>query len=153
MSDMIFDRTLDDVNKAIDIRNSKVKTFQTLSDSEKIYLERGTITINTLNRIEQKQEDLHGIFNDMGYFNMPIVHKTWTLNDMFDENELRRIFDNDRALKSAFFYYAETPDVPVPSYYYESINALEKILFDLDVMINDIKSRYRFCNTFNCGED
>ena len=36
----------------------------------------------------------------------------------------------------------------------DDINALEKILFDLDVMINDVKSHYRECGTFEsgCGE-
>ena len=34
-----------------------------------------------------------------------------------------------------------------------SINALEKILHDLDVMINDVKSHYRQCGAFECGEE
>ena len=37
-------------------------------------------------------------------------------------------------------------------YYWDDINALEKILYDLDVMINDVKSHYRECGTFESGE-
>lgn len=153
MSDMIFDRTLDDVNKAKTIRDNKVKTFQPLTEDDKGWLERGLMTINTVTRIEEKQEDLRGIFNDMGYFNTSITNKSWRAEDIFDETEFQRIVDNDRVLKEAFFIYAGTPETPTAEYHFENINALEKILFDLDVMINDIKSRYRECGAFECGED
>lgn len=153
MSNMVFDRTLDDVNKAENIRETKVKKFLPLSDEDVGYLEKGSITINTLNRIEQKQEELRGLFNAMGYWNTPIINKIWSYTDIFDETEFQRIVDNDRILRAAFFVYTGTPETPAASYYYENINALEKILFDLDAMINDVKSRYRQCGTFECGED
>lgn len=48
--------------------------------------------------------------------------------------------------------YKATPNTPPVSYHYNDINALEKILYDLDVMINDVKSHYRECGTFESGE-
>ena len=53
---MIFDRTQNDVDTAIRLRREKVQTFQELTESEIVILEKGTLTINTLNRIESKQE-------------------------------------------------------------------------------------------------
>lgn len=149
---MVFDRTQEDVNMASEIRDAKVKNFLPLTDEDVGYLEKGSITINTLNRIEQKQEELRGIFNDMGYWNTQIVNKTWNYIDVFNETEFQRIVYNDRILRAAFLVYKGTPKTPAPIYHYENINALEKILFDLDEMIDDIKSRYRRCGTFNCGE-
>ena len=149
---MIFDRTQEDVDTAISLRNEKVQTFQELTESDINYLERGTITYNTLNRIENKQEELKNLFNDMGYWNTPLTNKVWGENDIFNINEFQRILDNTNILRQAFFVYRNTPITPPISYHYNDINSLEKILYDLDVMINDVKSHYRECGTFESGE-
>ena len=149
---MIFDRTQEDVDTAVRLRNEKVKEFKNLTSEEINTLERGTITINTLNRIENKQEELKNLFNDMGYWNTPITNKIWSENDIFNVDEFQRIIDNTNVLREAFFIYTDTPNTPPISYRWQDINALEKILYDLDVMINDVKSRYKRCGTFRCGE-
>ena len=150
---MIFDRTQNDVDTAIRLRKEKVQTFQELSENEVATLEKGTLTINALNRIEAKQEDLKGILNDMGYWNTPITNKVWGENDIFNVVDFQRILDNTNVLRQAFFVYKDTPNTPPISYYWDDINALEKILYDLDVMINDVKSNYRECGSFECGEE
>ena len=162
---MIFDRTQNDVDTARILRETKVKfdpiTMQpinpeALTESEIATLEKGTITINTLNRIENKQDELKNLFNDMGYWNTPITNKQWTENDIFDNNgerDFQRILDNTNVLRQALFVYKATPNTPPVSYHYNDINALEKILYNLDVMINDVKSNYRECGTFECGEE
>ena len=150
---MIFDRTQNDVDTAIRLRKEKVQNLQELTENEVATLEKGTLTINTLNRIEEKQEDLKGILNDMGYWNTPITNKVWGENDIFNVVDFQRILDNTNVLRQAFFVYKDTPNTPPISYYWDDINALEKILYDLDVMINDIKSNYRECGTFECGEE
>ena len=149
---MIFDRTQNDVDTAIILRREKVQKFQALTESEIATLEKGTLTINTLNRIETKQEELKNLFNDMGYWNTPITNKTWNENDIFNVDEFQRILDNTNVLRRAFFVYKATPNTPPISYYWDDINSLEKILNDLDVMINDVKSHYRECGTFESGE-
>ena len=149
---MIFDRTQNDVDAAIRLRAEKVQTFQELSASDVETLERGLITINTLNRIENKQDELKSLINALGYWNTNITNKTWNETQIFDIVEFQRIVDNTNILRTAFFTYNDTPNTPGVSYYYEDINSLEKILNDLDVMINDVKSRYRQCGTFQCGE-
>lgn len=149
---MITNRTQCDVDTAILIRNTKVKKFEALTESDINYLERGTITINTLNRIETKQDELKNLFNDMGYWNTSITNKVWGENDIFNVDEFQRILDNTNVLRNAFFVYMDTPKTPNVSYYWQDINALEKILYDLDVMINDVKSHYRECGTFESGE-
>ena len=149
---MIFDRTQNDVDTAILLRDTKVKKFETLTESEIATLEKGTLTINTLNRIENKQEELKNLFNDIGYWNTLITNKTWVANDIFNVDEFQRILNNTNVLRQAFFVYKDTPNTPPISYYWDDINALEKILNDLDVMINDVKSNYRECGTFESGE-
>lgn len=149
---MIFDRTQNDVDTAISLRDTKVKAFEELTESEIATLEKGTMTYNTINRIENKQEELKNLFNDMGYWNTPITNKMWGETDIFNVDEFQRIIDNTNVLREAFFTYTYTPNTPPVSYYFEDINALEKILNDLDVMISNIKADYRFCGDFECGE-
>ena len=149
---MIFDRTRNDVDTAIFLRDTKVKNFETLTESEIATLEKGTITINTLNRIENKQEELKKLFNDMGYWNTSITNKSWGENDIFNVDEFQRIIGNTNVLRNAFFVYKATPNTPPISYHWQDINALEKILYDLDVMISNVKADYRFCGEFECGE-
>ena len=111
------------------------------------------MTINTLNRIETKQEELKNLFNDMGYYNTPIQNKTWEYTECFKENELQRILNNLNVLRNAFFVYTDTPGTPPISFHYENINALEKVLFDIETMLNDMIDRFRECGTFECGEE
>lgn len=151
---MIIDRTQADVDGALKIRDDKVKSFQALTDDEVTTLERGMFTINTLNRIEEKQTELKNLINGLGYWNTNITSKTdWVHTDFFTNSDFQRILDNENMLKNAFFIYKDTPDTPNISFHYDDINALEQILVDLDVMINDIKSNYRECGNFNCGEE
>ena len=152
---MITNRTQEDVNTAIDLINEKIKNFEKLTSAEIKILERGTITINTLNRIENKQDELKYLFNYMGYWNTNISNYTWEYweyTDIFDVVNFQRIIYNLNVLRDAFFVYKDTPNTPPVSYHYNDINALEKILYDLDVMINDVKANYRYCGEFECGE-
>ena len=157
---MIFDRTQNDVDTARILRNEKVKfdpitmqptNLDELTPTELETLNKGTFNYTDLNRIENKQEELKNLFNDMGYWNTPTTNKTWGENDIFNVDEFQRIIDNTNVLRQAFFVYKDTPNTPPISYYWDDINSLEKILYDLDVMINDIKSYYKECGTFECG--
>ena len=151
---MIFDRTQSDVDTAIILRREKVQKFQELTENELKILEKGTLTINTLNRIESKQEELKNLFNDIGYWNTPVSTRQWAYSDIFKGEQFNRILYNLQILIEAFFIYKDTPNIPDNNYRkYQTINDVEKILYDLDVMINDVKSHYRECGTFECGEE
>lgn len=150
---MIFDRTQNDVDTAISIRKNKLQKFIDLTDEEVAVLEKGMLTINTLNRIEDKSAELQNLINNIGYFNTDVKIMVWAYNDYFRQEDFDRILRNLQKLRDAFFVYSSTPKNPDNNYRsYATINAVEKILNDLDVMINDVKSRYKRCGTFKCGE-
>jgi hypothetical protein len=149
---MIFNRTKADVDEAKKIRAQKVQHFDQLTDDEINTLERGMMTINALNRIEQAQDELVGLLNGVGYWNISIENKAWQSTDIFDSLEFQRILDNTNILKKAFLTYRNTPRTPNISYRYDDINALEKILYDLNSMVDDIEENYRECGNFECGE-
>lgn len=151
---MITDRTQADVDNALEIRENKVKALKALTEDDVNTLERGMITINTLNRIEEKQAEIKNLINGVGYWNTPIETKTdWTTDDIFYKQDFQQIIDNEKALRNAFFTYTNTPNTPEISFHYESLNALEKILVDLEKMIDEVKSHYKECGTFECGKE
>lgn len=149
---MITDRTASDVSLAKTLR-AKLQSGQTLSEAEISIMERGTMTINTLNRIENKQAELKRLLANEGYYKTPIQNKTWEYTKYFKESEFQRILNNLNVLRNAFFVYADTPGTPPISFHYENINALEKVLFDIETMLNDMIDRFRECGTFECGEE
>lgn len=149
---MIVDRTKLDVNNAIDIIESKIKKFIELTNSDIATLERGALTFNTINRIEDKQYYLRSKLNSLGYWNTDIINQTWTDEDYYDKDNFDRLVNNLNVLKDAFFVYKYTPKTPQAKYHYENINQIEKILVDIENIINDMQELYRRCGTFECGE-
>lgn len=150
---MIYDRTISDVETAISIRADKVQKGEALTEADIEALERGFVTINTLNRIENAQSSLKSLLNGLGYYNIPIVNKTWKNEQVFQKSEFERIIANLSVLRDAFFVYSDTPITPAAEYHYTNFNDIEKILYDLGAMINDVKSHIRECDTFECGEE
>jgi hypothetical protein len=88
----------------------------------------------------------------MGYYNCNIENKEWSKYDFFTDADLNRIVKNNQDLRKAFYVFSDAPLDAVPTYHYKEFNALERILYDLDVMATAVKSLYRECDTFECGE-
>lgn len=147
---MIFDRTQNDVDTAIVLRNTKVKSFADLTNEEIIMLERGTITINTLNRIENKQIEIAELFSNLS-INVDIKNKNWEEAQIFNRAEFQRILDNLNVLVKSFCVYSNTPNIPKISYHFEDINAIEKILFDLEELYNKALKSFVYCGIIYCG--
>ena len=159
---MIWDRTQNDVDVALRVIKEKIRldpitmqpsNSESITTEETEALKKGTLNVEDLNRIENKQIELKNIFNDMGYWNTPKTNKTWDEAQVFDANEFKRIVDNTDMLRKAFFVFGDTPNTPTATYHYININAIEKILYDLGNMVDDVRSKYRECNTFFCGEE
>ena len=148
---MIFDRTQEDVNAAIYLRDSKVKNFVELTDEDINALERGTITVNTLNRIENKQKEIKELFFRLG-ISVNIENKVWNNTEIFDEANFKRILSNLKNLVNAFCVYKNTPAVPSASYRYKNINSIEKILVDLEELYNKILKSFKYCGIVYCGK-
>lgn len=151
---MIYNRTQADIDIALAIR-ARLQNEETLTEADIEALERGTLTINTLNRIEQKQAELKEIFNSLGYWNTDnIVNLEWHYEGYFKQEDFDIILQNLEILKSAYYVYAETPSVPNRNYrQFTTINAVENILADLEKMIEDMNSHYRICGETECGGD
>lgn len=149
---MVFDRKAADVSSAKKIRENKIQKGIALTKNDIEILERGCVTINTLNRIENKQNELKKMFNDMGYFDTPLSNKNWSATQYFTQKDLERICENNAILKKAFFVYISTPKTAMPRYHFGEFNAIERMLSDLEDMVYYVRSQYIECDTVYCGE-
>lgn len=149
---MIYDRTQEDVNNALRIREQKVQQGQELTSEDIETLERGTITINTINRIEQAQSDLFEYFISAGYFPQKIINKVWDENEIFNSTDFERLIANGEVLRKAFYDYENTPDEALPKYAFEQLNAIERLLYDLWENYQYMVSNWKRCGIYRCGE-
>lgn len=150
---MIYDRTIEDVTQALEIRKNYVQKGLPIEQSQIDILERGTLTINTINRIENKIQELQNKFNEIYYFCGDVSIKNWQYSQIFYyETEFARILHNIELLMQAFYVKDDTPQIPEIDVYFQNINDMEKILYDLETVYNDMQLLFRECGTFECGE-
>ena len=148
----IYDRTPNDVNAAKKVVDDKLKKFEELTESDKNILNRGTLTTETLNRIESAERELYEAITEMGYYGSPIDTKEWSDGDLFFLGDFARIIKNAQIISDTFFALANSPRNIAAKYHYGNINNLERLLYDLNMNLNAAKSYIRECGTFECGE-
>lgn len=146
----IYDRTQYDVEYA----KSRIKYFKEnggVTDSEDL---KGCLNVVDLNRIENNTGYLSDLLISLYYFNS-INKRTsnWNMSNMPTLEHINRIIDNVSKLQTAYFKSSNSPNLPNTLTHYEDVNSIEKCLHLLKVMIDDMTSSFRECNTFECGED
>ena len=94
--------------------------------------------------------ELANLFSQLS-INVKIENKNWEETQIFNRAEFQRILDNLNVLVKNFCVYSNTPNVPQISYHFEDINAIEKILFDLEELYNKALKSFIYCGTTHCG--
>lgn len=139
---MIYDRTLEDVANAKTIFAEKVTMSIPLTDAEKDIMERGMVTADTLNRIEQKQAEIGQILNKWHYLKEPIINKQWS-NEVFFREDLQRLTENTAKLREAFYVLSEELPNPEAWYYFEEFNTMEKLLAEISFLVFATKQSFK----------
>lgn len=101
------------------------------NDTDKAY-----ISYKDLNRVEEACTYLAGVFG------VSIQTKVWQMEDFRTESEMRRLLENIRQIRAAYFTKANTPATPLEITYkniYQA-NNIEQILKDLGEMYNNMVS-------------
>lgn len=153
MDKIIYDRTATDVSLAKEIIENVIKNEQEPNEEQLETLSRGTITLDTIQRIQKNQAELSKLFFDSFYFGEEVIKKEFSENDIFNDFDLQNIIGNCHILAKRFFVYQTTPDNIKAQYTYESTNGIEKIIYDLNKNYNFMLSNQKECDTFFCGED
>lgn len=150
---MIYDRTQEDIESAKRIIVEKVQKFYELSYEELEILERGTVTLDTVNRIAKKQDELLRLFISLGYYGGKFDPIEFAVGEIFNERDLNSLINRNEILRPIFFTYASTPGMAKSEYTYTAFNDIERLLFDLEEMYEFVVANTRECNTFDSGEE
>lgn len=131
MEELIYDRTLADViNKT----------------------EKGYYNVSDLNRVEEWCKYLAELLTGYGYPVRIETKTNWTIADFPYAEEMERIRNNVSMIKQAYSYVS-TQTVPetLDKIDIEKANAIEKILFDIDELMNKMEFGFRKSGTFSSG--
>lgn len=161
---LIYDRTAEDVERALAL--AKKAEAGTLTDAEKAeWLAglRGCYNATDLNRVEAAVKLLSAALTAAGY---PVEitpalkgskaeDREWQEGDIVRRAQWTTYLDNVQRLRDAYYTLAETGQLPKPEdkLGYVGANNIEKVLADIDLLIDCMKSSYRRCGTFRAGNN
>lgn len=160
---LVYDRTEDDVTSSAAIRSTyqALGNWSGLTTAERAQLERGTLTYNTLNRVEQAVKTLAAALTSAGYpvEVTPVLKgsksedREWQEGDVLYRPQWTTYIDNVQKLRDAYYTLAETGELPAPGdkLKYTGANTIEKVLADIDLLLDGMKSIYRRAGTFTAG--
>ena len=162
---LIYDRTESDETASAAIRKSyqTLGNWSGLTDAERTQLERGALTYNTLNRVESAVKTLAAALTSAGYpvEVTPVLKgskaedREWQEGDVVRRAQWSTYLGNVQRLRDAYYTLAETGELPAPGdkLKYTGANTIEKVLADIDLLIDCMKSSYRRCGTFRAGSN
>lgn len=105
-----------------------------------------------LNRVEAAAEEVAQMLINEGYYVTIAVKTNWTMTDFPYESQMKRYLGNLHDIRRQF---RAVPGVDLPEEMrkldYIGANNIEKFLVGIPPLVADMISRYRRCNTFNCG--
>lgn len=130
MENLIFDRTQNDLEQ------KTPKSYYNYTD---------------LNRVETWCEYLSNLLNSYSYPVYISIKKNWNMSDLPNTTDMERIRNNVGKIKTAFHAYTDAPE-NLNYMTIEKANAIEKILSEIDFLIKNMISCFRYSNTFNAGE-
>ena len=141
-SEPIFDRTLADVEYA------KQQLVHNLNNVDF----KGCFNAKDILRIENNTRYLADALNNLCYRNDITTQSSWTVNSVPNVTNIVRIINNVSKLISAYYKPNNAPNLPTTLLTYEQVNALEKNLYLIKEMLEDMINSFRECGTFECGE-
>lgn len=142
-SEPIFDRTLADVEYA----------KQQLANNINNVDFKGCFNAKDILRIENNARYLADTLNNLCYRNNITTQSSWTVNSIPDVTNIVRIINNVSKLINAYYKPNNAPTLPTTLLTYEQVNALEKNLYLIKEILDNMIASFRECGTFVCGEE
>lgn len=127
---LIYDRTQSDVS----------------NDTDKSY-----ISYSDLNRIEEAVKYLSDLMNKYAYENKVNEKTNWNMSEFRKKEDCERIKNNFEVLKNAYPYKFDIPEFKWETI--EEANRIEKILFDINEHIENMKKMFIYSGVDNLGEE
>ena len=150
---LIYDRTAEDVERALAL--AKKAEAGTLTDAEKtewLAGMKGCYNATDMNRVEAAVQTLAAELNAAGY-TVEIVPQTFAETDTVRLSQWRQYLANVQALRDAYYTLGETGQLPdaADRLGYQGANTIEKVLADIDLLLEGMLTMYRRAGTFTSG--
>lgn len=174
MLEMIFDRTQEDIDRAKEIIEDKVKiryhedteTYapnktEPMTEEEKKILEKCTYNKKTVFRIEEAFSEIKKLLLSYGYDVLnkhyklsDIEAKSYGENDVFEFSDFERWSNNLEILRIVYAVALNSPETPTKEYtQFETTNAIERILYDVQYLVDTMIALFKECGNAICGEE
>lgn len=152
---LIYDRTEADVTEAVRIER-KLHKGEALSAAETAAWNagmKGGYNTSDMNRVESAVKTLAAELNSAGYPVEITETADWLPGDTVTREQWEIYLENVRRLRAAYYTLAETGALPKPEdkLGYVGANNIEKVLADIDLLLDGMKSIYRRAGTFTAG--
>ena len=153
---LITDRTLPDVETVSSLTEA-IKNGTATAEQVKQYLDvnqKGAYTYRDMNRVENAVYYVAARLKEYGYLHTLPPVRQWTVEDKPNLEDFERYFGNIAAIRGAISVWASTPKVPDSAVGFDvnAANALERILVDVDQIINYMKDAWFFLGDLYSAE-
>ena len=146
----IYDRTQADVDYA----KAQIEYFKQYGGITDGVAMKGCLNDVDLNRIENNCDYIGDLLASLCYYNhIDRYDGSWSLTSVPDTSHINRIIGNVKKMQDNYFKPSASPTLPTTLTHYEDVNSLEKCLYLLKVMIDNMTSSFKQCGTFTCGEE
>ena len=137
---LIYDRTAEDVRAARSGRGT-------------LESKKGCYNVSDMNRVNAAVNELAGLLNAAGY-KVTVSTKTVSNGDIIRLSDWVRYLSNVQALKDAFCTLTDG-ELPAADdkFDYADANTIERILYEIDLLIGYMKENYRRCGAFCAGDN
>lgn len=139
----IFDRTQSDVDYA------RQQLLQRKNDVEL----KGCFNVSDITRIDNNARHLSDKLFELYYSQDIVTQASWGMGNVPTQSSVDRIINNIEKLWKGYHKPTGAVDLPLTLLDYKQVNAIEKNLYLIKEMLDDMTSSFRECGTFNCGED
>ena len=112
---------------------------------------KGYYNYTDLNRIETWCEYLSNTLNSYAYPVHIKIKTDWTIFDFPIQSEMERIRTNISTLKNAYFSFTQIPE-NLEYMTWQKANEIEKILFEINTLIENMISQFFYCGEIYSGE-
>ena len=151
---LITDRASQDVDR---VKILAAKAWQDMTAEERaewLSPMKGSYNYTDLNRVEEAVEYVATRLSEFGYLPYRPSVRSWSSEDVPNEDDLARYFNNVATLRRAIAVWASTPEAPssISGFGANEANALEQILVDVDLVLTRISQAWFYSGDLYSAE-
>ena len=156
LENLITDRVLSDVEEVKALAEA-IKAGTATEEQVRQYLDvnhKGAYTYRDMNRVEDAVYYVASRLKEYGYLHALPPVRQWAIEDKPNQQDFQRYFGNVAMIRQAIAVWASTPAAPdsVVGFDANEANALERILVDVDQILNYIKDAWFFSGDLYSAE-